>query len=214
LLPRDFDPTAKALRVLYRLSSAPGDGRSNRCPTFHKLRGLSSRHDLERTRIMRKVKWLVVAGSLVVMASAVAMFWQPRAAADGYGADRWGGDRGFSTRSIKGSFGFSTNGFGMLLAPTAPQPVPAATLGRIVFDGNGGCSISLWANIGGQTTQAQSGTCSYTVNPDGTGTNEATFPGSPIVDPIPIVFVIVDDAREIRLLNTGSIVSTITARRQ
>jgi hypothetical protein len=162
---------------------------------------------------MHRIKWVLAAGLLVAMASAVAVFSQPRAAADAYGGDRWG-DRGFSTRSIKVSYGFSTNGFGMLLAPTAPQPVPAATLGRIVFDGSGGCSITVWANLGGQTTQAQSGTCSYTVNADGTGTNEATFPGSPIVDPIPIVFVIVDDGREIRLLNTGSIVSTITAKRQ
>lgn len=163
---------------------------------------------------MHGVKWLVVAGLVGAIGSVAALSMQSRVAAEGYGSERWMNERGFTTRSIKGSWGFSTNGFGMLLAPTAPVPVPAATLGRIVFDGDGGCSIRLWANINGQTTFTQSGTCSYTVNPDGTGTNEATFPGSPIVDPIPIVFVILDEGREIRLLNTGSIVSTITARRQ
>jgi hypothetical protein len=163
---------------------------------------------------MPRVKWLVAAGLLVAIGVLAAVFVQSRAAADWYGSERGDSDRGFSNRSIKGSWGFSTNGFGMLLAPTAPQPLPAATLGRIVFDGNGGCSITLWANINGQTSRAQSATCSYTVNPDGTGTNEATFPGSPIVDPIPIVFVIIDEGRELRLLNTGSIVSTISARRQ
>jgi hypothetical protein len=123
-------------------------------------------------------------------------------------------DRSFSARSIKGSYGFSTNGFGMVLPPSVPAPIPAADLGRIVFDGDGGCSISLTANFNGQMTTAQSATCTYTVNADGTGTNSATFPGTPLVGPIPLVFVIVDDGREIRLLTTGSIVSTITARRQ
>lgn len=161
---------------------------------------------------MHRVNWLVVAGLLVAVGFSAVVSVQSRAAADAY--ERWGSERSFSTRSIKGSWGFSTNGFGMLVPPTAPAPTPAATLGRIVFDGNGGCSITLWANFSGQTIRAQSATCSYTVNPDGTGTNEATFPDTPIVDPIPIVFVIVDEGRELRLLNTGAIVSTITARRQ
>jgi hypothetical protein len=163
---------------------------------------------------MHRVKWLVAAGLLVALGIVASVSLQSRAAADGYGSEHWGSDRAFSNRSIKGSWGFSTNSFGVVLPPAAPERIPAATLGRIVFDGNGGCSISLWANFNGQTNHAESSTCSYTVNPDGTGTNLATFPGTPIVDPIPIVFVIVDDAREIRLMNTASIVSTISARRQ
>ena len=60
----------------------------------------------------------------------------------------------------------------------------------------------------------QSSTCSYEVNPDGTGKADAVFPGSPIVDPVPVAFIIVDDANEIRFVNTKFLVSTFTARRQ
>ena len=158
---------------------------------------------------MHKVKWLVAAGLLVALGLLAAVSAQSTAA-----AAEGGNDRTFSVRSIKGSYGFSTNGFGMVLPPSVPAPIPAADVGRIVFDGNGGCSINLTANFNGQVMNAQSATCTYTVNADGTGTNIATFPGTPLSDPIPIVFVIVDEGREIRLLTTGSIVSTLTARRQ
>jgi hypothetical protein len=159
---------------------------------------------------MHTVKWLVAAGLLVTLGFLAAVSVQSTAA-----AAEGGNDRSFSTHSIKGSYGFSTNGFGMVLPPSVPVPIPAADLGRIVFDGAGGCSISLTVNFNGQSLNAQSATCTYTVNADGTGTNSATFPGTPLGgDPIPIVFVIVDEGREIRLLTTGSIVSTLTARRQ
>lgn len=158
---------------------------------------------------MHRVKWLVAAGLLVALGFLAAVSVQSTAA-----AAEGGNDRSFSARSIKGSYGFSTNGFGMVLPPSAPVSIPAATLGRIVFDGQGGCSISLRANFNGQFASAESGTCTYTVNADGIGTNSATFPGTPLADPIPIVLVVADEGREVRLLTTGSIVSTITARRQ
>ena len=162
---------------------------------------------------MHTVKWFVAVASLLVAAIVTAVSLQSSAAADAYGGERWPGAPGFSNRTIKGQWGFSSS-LGMLVPPAVAEPIAATSLGRISFDGNGGCSISLWSNINGQTSSAQSSTCSYSVNADGTGTNEATFPNTPFTDPIPIVFVIVDEGREIRLMSTQFIVSTISARRQ
>jgi hypothetical protein len=122
-------------------------------------------------------------------------------------------DRGFSNHSIKGAWGFNSS-FGMFVPPTVPERVPFVGMGRIVFDGNGGCVVSSLGNLDGQTIPSTSSSCSYKVNPDGTGTSEAVFPGTPIAGPIPVAFVIVDHGREMRFMNTKYIVATFTARRQ
>ncbi len=119
----------------------------------------------------------------------------------------------FSRRSIKGSWGYNSS-FAMLLPPVVPQALPFAGMGRISFDGDGGCEVWALGNLNGTTIPSQSSSCRYEVNPDGTGTSEATFPGTPIADPVPVSFVIVDNGREIRFLNTKFFVGTFTARRQ
>jgi hypothetical protein len=131
--------------------------------------------------------------------------------------DRWGGHRGFDKRSIKGAYGYNSS-LGWLVAtgpnqPVSP-PVPFAGMGRIVFDGQGGCEVTSIGNLNGQSVPSTASSCRYDVNPDGTGTAEAVFPGAPIADPIPIAFVITDQAQELRALNTRFIVGTFTARRQ
>jgi hypothetical protein len=128
-----------------------------------------------------------------------------------------GSGNGFSNRSIKGFYGFNSS-YSAFVATGPNQPVvpalPFATMGRIFFDGEGGCTVSSIGNVNGQSIPSTSSSCSYSVNPDGTGTSEAVFPGTPIADPIPIAFVITDGGNELRVLVTKFIVGTFTARRQ
>ena len=124
-----------------------------------------------------------------------------------------GDDRGFSNRTIKGVWGFNTS-FGMLVLPAPAQPVPTTGMGRIHFDGDGNCQVSTVANINGDSLRLESSSCTYTVNPDGTGTSEAFFPGAPVPGALPVAFVIVDRGQELRFMNTRFIVGTFTAKRQ
>jgi len=133
-------------------------------------------------------------------------------------SDRDGGHgTGFSDRTLKGTFGFNSS-YSVLVATAPDQPVvpplPFAGMGRIFFDGQGGCRVSSIGNVNGQAVPSTSSSCSYSVNPDGTGTSAAVFPGSPIADPIPIAFVITDGGNEFRAVLTQFIVGTFTARRQ
>ena len=74
--------------------------------------------------------------------------------------------------------------------------------------------MSSIGNLNGQSIPSTSSSCVYSVNPDGTGTSEAVFPGTPIAEAIPIAFVITDGGDELRVLVTKFIVGTFTARRQ
>lgn len=125
--------------------------------------------------------------------------------------------RGFSLRTLKGYYGFNSS-FANLVSTGPNQPVvpplPFASMGRIYYDGAGGCTVSSIGNLNGQSIPSTSTSCSYIVNPDGTGVSEAVFPGTPIADPIPIAFVITDGGDEFRAVVTKFIVGTFTARRQ
>jgi len=148
--------------------------------------------------------------ALVAVLAGTSFAWNERDDAGRRG-------NGFSTRSIKGYYGYNSS-YSVLVATGANQPVvpalPFAGMGRIFFDGQGGCTVSSIGNLNGQSIPATSSSCVYTVNPDGTGTSDATFPGTPIADPIPIAFVITDGGDELRVLLTKFIVGTFTARRQ
>ncbi len=122
-------------------------------------------------------------------------------------------DRGFTLQSIEGRWGFS--GDGVLAAPDAADRLPIAGIGVVTFDGDGGCEISGTNNLNGAALEATSEFCSYTVNADGTGKSEATFPASgplPAVD-VPVSFVIVDEGRELRLIQNAVVVSSFVAKR-
>jgi|tagenome__1003787_1003787.scaffolds.fasta_scaffold20843698_3 hypothetical protein len=125
------------------------------------------------------------------------------------------GDRaeGFSNRSIEGDYGFVATP-GLLLAPGGAKPLPMAGIGRIHFDGQGGCKVTSVTNIDGQASSFHSSSCRYTVHPDGTGTSEAVFPDSPIAEPLPVAFVITERGRELMVTNTRFIVSAFVAHRQ
>lgn len=125
--------------------------------------------------------------------------------------------QGFSHRTLKGYYGYNSS-YSVLVATGPNQAVvpalPFAGMGRIFFDGQGGCQVSSIGNVNGQSIPSTSSSCVYDVNPDGTGTSEAVFPGTPIADAIPIAFVITDGGDEFRALVTKFIVGTFTARRQ
>jgi hypothetical protein len=122
----------------------------------------------------------------------------------------------FTERSIEGRWGFSGE-YGVIVSSpssrTVPQSVPTAAVGTAFFDGRGGCSVTSTINVNGTVFgPLTSETCTYSVNPDGTGTSVAEFSGAPFAGPASVAFVIVD--REIRFLNTTSVVAGFTARRQ
>ena len=146
-------------------------------------------------------------GAVAMAALGVALVNRPSSAHEGSET------HGFSNRSVKGSWGFNSS-FANFLPPGGAPALPSAGMGRIVFDGQGGCAVDSFANINGQTQEMKSASCSYNVRPDGIGTAEAIFPGGPVPDPLPVAFVIVDHEQELRFLNTKILVATFTARRQ
>ena len=88
-------------------------------------------------------------------------------------------------------------------------------MGRLYFDGKGNCIVTATVNVA--TTQVgpvTSDSCVYQVNPDGTGTSTATFsaPGAPPSSSV--AFIIVDHGRELRVINTDTIVGSLVAKRQ
>jgi hypothetical protein len=151
----------------------------------------------------------VTMAVVVVLGSTAAL---ALAARPSHG-DEDGPGEAFSARTIKGDWGF-VGSVGRLLPPTVPKEVSTTGLGRIHFDGEGGCSVSSIVNVDGQTMTLHSSTCRYTVNADGTGTSEAVFPTSPIAEPLPVAFVIVQKGREIMFENTRFIIGTFLAHRQ
>jgi hypothetical protein len=78
----------------------------------------------------------------------------------------------FSEKSLKGAWGFQAHGF---LGVTPASHLPASAMGRNTYDGAGGCTSEAKLNAGGTVVALTSITCTYTVNPDGTGTQQTTF---------------------------------------
>lgn len=122
----------------------------------------------------------------------------------------------FTERSIHGSWGYAGN-FAMVVPPAVPEPVPSAAMGTLYFDGKGGCYVTTTINIGGTIFgPADSDTCTYKVNKDGTGTSVAEFPSAPppFDGSATVAFVIVDKRKEIRFINTNFVVGGFVAKRQ
>jgi hypothetical protein len=122
-------------------------------------------------------------------------------------------DAAFGDRSVKGAWGFVST-VATLMPPAAPHPALTTGLGRISFDGAGGCSVSSTVNVEGNTVALHSSTCRYRVDPDGTGTVEAVFPEAPVAEPIPAAFVVVQRGQELLFHTTRFIVGSFVAHRQ
>jgi hypothetical protein len=132
---------------------------------------------------------------------------------EGHDGDGWSERQRFSNRSVKGAWGFNSYS-GVLVPPAVPEATPATGLGRAVFDGHGGCSVSSVINIGGTISRLQSSSCSYSVDANGFGRGEAVFPGAPGGGTFPMEFVIVEGGNELRAMNTGLLLGTFTLKRQ
>jgi hypothetical protein len=119
-------------------------------------------------------------------------------------------DQQFTLRSLRGTFGFSGSGtFG---------GAPAAVVGLTSFDGAGGCAISARLNAGGVVTSLTSTTCSYTVNSDGTGSQNVRFAEFGPAALFTSDFVIVDAKKELPFILSdgfgGGTVASGASKRQ
>jgi hypothetical protein len=106
----------------------------------------------------------------------------------------------FSVASLNGSYGFSgsgTIGFGRFAA---------AVVGTTSYDGAGGCSVTARLNATGILIPLTTATCSYTVDPDGTGTlNVVLNEGLTFISS----FVILDGGKEQHFVLTDPFNSTV-----
>ena len=123
------------------------------------------------------------------------------------------GSRYFSNRSIQGMWGFS--GEATLYPPLAPQPTAFSNMGTTYFDGKGNCKVKVHANMAGDYLGfVNSDSCTYSVNPDGTGSAIAYFSDPSAPPSSSIEFIIVDHGRELRVIYSDPIVGGFVAKRQ
>jgi hypothetical protein len=108
--------------------------------------------------------------------------------------------------SLQGSWGFSAHGVRL----EGNQQIPVVEVGLFSFDGNGGCSHSFTGNSGGENFAGTAESCTYTVNPNGTGTITFNFVGEERT----YAFVLVAEASEFHFLEQGPAVLSGAADRQ
>jgi hypothetical protein len=112
-------------------------------------------------------------------------------------------EREFTNQSLRGAYGFVASGF------VSEATTPAVRAGIFTFDGAGGCSVVSVANVGTAGSASQnSTTCTYSVNPDGTGTLTADIP-------VNVFFVITNHRKELQIMRTETgVIATGVAKRQ
>lgn len=112
----------------------------------------------------------------------------------------------FTDQSLRGNYGFVANGF------VQGATVSVVRAGIITFDGAGGCSIVSVVNVGTVGSSSQnSTTCTYSVNPDGTGTLAANLP----VNTFNVFFVIDNHGSELQMMRTETgVIASGVAKKQ
>ena len=130
----------------------------------------------------------------------------------------------FTQSDLSGVYAFSAEGTVYPSFPALSPALPGVAVGLFTFDGAGGCTVMDQLNLASlglvpSTGFRTSTTCQYTVNPDGTGTLESSFGGSPgdINGPSSLTFVIVDKGpvMEICFIRVDlGVVATGVARQQ
>jgi hypothetical protein len=98
-------------------------------------------------------------------------------------------DERFSARTLRGAWGFNAQGF---LAANTPAQTPASAVGRNTYDGVGQCTSEAKLNVGGTVLALTATSCTYTVDPDGTGIQQTTYPAGSFTTH----FVLVEHASE------------------
>ena len=105
----------------------------------------------------------------------------------------------FDNKDLRGTFGFKAAGF-LFVGPTSHTP--ASAVGLNTYDGAGGCESESLLNSGGTVLPLSSVSCTYTVNADGTATQQTSFgPGLSFTTHLVLidrdeVFFIVSDATQ------------------
>lgn len=120
----------------------------------------------------------------------------------------------FNNRTIQGTWGFSS-GVGFIGSPNTGMSSLIVAAGVVTFDGKGNCEVTPTANIDGTLFgPVKSDSCTYSVEPNGTGSSIAFFsePGAP--ESSAVSFVIVDHGKEIRFINTDALIGSFIAKRQ
>ena len=113
------------------------------------------------------------------------------------GDDSLQSERSCHIRTLFGSYGIATTGFIVSAGPVGP----VGDVGVISFDGNGAVSQTTTVSLNGNISSRTS-TGTYMVNSDCTGSLAVTLP--PPAGLSQSDFVIVDNGKELRLINTGN----------
>lgn len=87
----------------------------------------------------------------------------PLAAFIGFASILPAAEKGCSNGSLQGSFGYTVTGY-------APGNVPFAAVGRILFNGSGQVTTTRTLSNGGTIVRGDTGSGTYTLNADCTGT--------------------------------------------
>jgi len=85
----------------------------------------------------------------------------------------------FGVKDVEGPTAFAFDGFATVLVGGTPTQVPAAAVGRFVADGAGHLNDGARTLVVGGTTFRETFTCTYTVEPNGTGKAECDVVGGP-----------------------------------
>lgn len=131
--------------------------------------------------MMRRSRAIVLVLALACVLAAVAEA--------GEGDGRGGG---FSLRDVDGPTAFAFDGHVF----TGTAMAPAAAVGRFVADGRGHLTDGVRTLVVGGATFHQTFTCTYTVDPNGTGSAECTVMTGPAASEESFDFVIVERRRE------------------
>jgi hypothetical protein len=105
-------------------------------------------------------------------------------------------NKGFSVKDVDGPTAFDFDGFA--------GPSPAAAVGRFVADGHGNITDGVRTLVIGGVTFHQTFECTYTVNPNGTGTATCTVMTGTAESVETFDFVIVEKKKEAFFTSTTS----------
>ena len=121
-------------------------------------------------------------------------------------------DKGCSNATLKGAYSHTATGF---VTSPASMAGPLASVSTITYDGNGALTETGILSVNGNIVPATgtvTGTGTYTVNPDCTGTYTVEIP--PLALTAHGFFVINDNGNEFQLIQTdpGTVVTGVVRR--
>jgi hypothetical protein len=119
---------------------------------------------------------------------------------------------GFSAKDVDGPTAFDFDGFVTVLVGGTPTTVPAAAMGRFVADGNGNITDGVRTLVVGGVTLHQTFSCTYTVNPDGTGDARCVVSTAGLPDSVETFDVVIVERKREAFFTSTTAGSTIRGR--